>query len=97
MLKKKLLTDRSGQLEEKILAEQSKTLQREIDKEVLWNMLSELGWIRIILPGPLSINKLMKIHLWIKENCKGAYETNRSDFIFELERDAMWFKLRWLS
>jgi hypothetical protein len=36
------------------------------------------------------------ITYWLKINCKKAYEGYGRDFIFESQKDANWFKLRWL-
>jgi hypothetical protein len=32
---------------------------------------------------------------WLSLNCKQSHERYRSDFIFESQKDANWFKLRW--
>ncbi len=97
MLKKKLLTDRSGDLVERIQEEQSKMLMQEIDREVLWGMLQEIGWSRVMLPWPVTMDTLKEIHTWVDENTKGGHQRSRNDFLFENDDDAMWFKLRWLG
>ncbi len=97
MLKKKLLTDRSGDLQEQMLKEKSQELAHEIDREILWSMLESLGWQRVNLPWPVTLDNLKEIHRWIEQHVKGPHEKNRFDFIFEQAQDAMWFKLRWLG
>lgn len=97
MLKKKLLTDRDGDLADQIMEEKIKELANEMDREILWNMLESLGWKRVILPHLYSIEDLKEIHSWIDNNIIGSYEKNRRDFIFESKKDATWFALRWIE
>lgn len=96
MKKKRLLTDRTGDLQQQMLDEQAKVLAREIDREVLWGMLTELGWHRITFDWPRTTEELEEIKLWTQKNSKGSYEVHRADYIFENEQDANWFKIRWL-
>lgn len=97
MLKKKLLTDRTGDLQDQILEQKAQQLANHLDREILWSMLENLGWQRVILPWPVTVDNLKEMHTWVNNNIRGAHERNRSDFIFENDDDAMWFKLRWLS
>lgn len=71
-------------------------LAREIDREVLWSMLKELGWTRVNLPSAIDRKYSVEIVAWIRNNIHNPYEKYRSDFIFENEKDATTFILRWL-
>jgi hypothetical protein len=84
-------------IEEEILNNAGKSMAREIDREILWGMLEGLGWTRVMLPTLGSGEQAVDIIVWIEENCKFAVERNGRDFMFESERDANWFKLRWGS
>ena len=84
-------------LEEQILEQQGTELNREIDREILWGMLQGIGWCRVMLPRFVDNHHAIDIGYWLEENCKKAYERNGADFIFENEKDANWFKLRWGS
>lgn len=97
MIKKKLLTDRSGDLQEQILEAKAREMAHEIDREVLWGMLESLGWIRVMLPVFDSTKRYTDVVEWTTINCKHGFEQHKRDYIFENEKDAMWFKLRWLS
>jgi len=97
MIKKKLLTDRTGNLQEEMIAEAGKKMAQELDREILWGMLTSMGWTRVILPWPVTNTNLEEIYKWVDTNAKGAHERSRADFIFENDDDAMWFKLRWLG
>ena len=86
-----------GEWVEQLQEELGKEMAREIDREVLWGMLEGLGWTRVMLPTLGSGEQAVDIIVWIEENCKFAVERNGRDFMFESERDANWFKLRWGS
>ena len=98
MKKKRLLTDRSGQgLEEQIVNKMGQDLARDVDREILWGMLESMGWTRVMLPSTLTSPQRVDIATWLNVNCKHPHECHGRDFIFEDDRDAMWFKLKWLS
>jgi hypothetical protein len=96
MQKKRLLTDRSGELQEQIIAEQSKVLASEIDAQLMRSMYQELGWHEVILT-PIDWEQCYHIDTWVEDNIKGAIWTHGLVWMFEKDRDAMWFKLRWLN
>jgi hypothetical protein len=97
MRKKRLLTDRSGDLQEQIIAKQSKRIADEVDAEVLRNMLCEIGWHQVIVPRPMTYEQSNELDQWLRDSIKGRHWDRGLVFLFEEERDAMWFKLRWLS
>ena len=84
-------------LEQEIAKNLSKQMKQEIDREILWGMLKELGWTRVTL-GRLQDNKhAIDITYWIEEYCTGAHEREGRDFIFENPKDASMFILKWFS
>jgi hypothetical protein len=80
--------------EDQIVEQAATNMAQDIDREILWSMLTQLGWVRVILPSNLADN--VDIAQWLALNCSKAVEHYRSDFLFENEKDANWFKLRWL-
>ena len=82
-------------LEEEILNKAGKQMAQDIDREILWGMLQGIGWTRIMLPSLIDNNHAVDITYWLALNCKNSFERNGRDFIFENERDANWFVLRW--
>jgi hypothetical protein len=96
MKKKRLLTDRSGELQEQILAEKAKELADETDAQVLRQMLIDLGWQQVVLSA-MSWEESYTIDLWVEDNIKGRMWSRGLVWLFEDDRDAMWFKLKWLS
>lgn len=95
MLKKKLLTDRTGDLQEQIMNSAAQRLADEIDFEVLSGMLCQIGWTKVVL-NPMTWETGDAIDLWTHKNIKNPYETMGLVWIFENEKDANWFKIRWL-
>ena len=82
-------------LEEEILERTGKDMAREIDREVLWSMLEGIGWNRVMIPRFVDNEHAIDITYWLEENCKTSFERNGRDFIFENQKDANWFVLRW--
>jgi hypothetical protein len=82
-------------LEEEILNKAGKEMAREIDREVLWSMLKDIGWRRVMLDRFTDNNHAVDITHWLAANCKNPFERSGADFIFESEVDAVNFTLRW--
>jgi hypothetical protein len=82
-------------LEEEIANKMGNQMAREIDREILWGMLQGIGWCRVMLPRFVDNHHAIDIGYWLEENCKKAFERNGRDFLFESQKDANWFKLRW--
>jgi hypothetical protein len=83
-------------LEQEIIEAKAKEMQTEIDREVLWGMLKDLGWHRVMIDRLTDNNHAIDITLWLEENVKNPYERNGRDFLFAAERDATMFILRWV-
>jgi hypothetical protein len=83
-------------IEEEILNKAGNEMAREIDREVLWGMLKEIGWTRVMLDRLQDNKHAIDITLWLEENVKNPFERNGRDFIFENQKDAVNFILRWM-
>ena len=83
-------------LEEQYATEAASAMAREIDREVLWGMLQGMGWTRVMLDRLQDNMHAIDIGYWLEEHCQGAYERNGRDFLFEKEKDASMFILRWV-
>jgi hypothetical protein len=75
----------------------AQAMAKDIDREVLWSMLAEIGWTRVILRSDVARNNADDIVQWLETNCKHPYEKTTTDFMFESQQDANWFKLKWMS
>jgi hypothetical protein len=83
-------------LEEEMIAKAGKEMANEIDREVLWGMLQNIGWKRVMLNRLQDNNHAVDITLWLEENIKNPFERSGRDFLFENEKDALLFILRWV-
>ena len=82
-------------LEKEILDELGTKMQSEIDREIMWGMLKNLGWRRVNLDRFTDNHHAVDITYWLEANCKNPFERRGADFIFESEVDAVNFTLRW--
>ena len=82
-------------LEEEIINKAGKDMAREIDREMLWGMLKDIGWRRVMLDRFTDNKHAVDITHWLAANCKNPFERSGADFIFESEVDAVNFTLRW--
>lgn len=95
MKKKRLLTDRSGQLHEDLENELAKTLQEEIDAEIMQSMLRDCGWAEVVLERMHKPEKRI-IEQWADNNIKKGVWTHGPVWLFKDPKEANWFALRWL-
>jgi hypothetical protein len=79
----------------KMLKEMSKEMSDDIDREVLWGMLKDIGWHRVTLDRLTDNNHAVDITIWLKKHVKNPYERRGRNFIFSAERDAVMFILKW--
>lgn len=96
MLKKKLLTDKSGTLHEEIMEQAAKRMADEIDAQIIREMFLESGWHEVVLQ-PMTMEQGCEIDDWADVNCKGEKWTRGLVWLFEDEKDANWFSMRWLA
>jgi hypothetical protein len=82
-------------LEKEIIEDKAKEMQQEIDREILWGMLIGIGWTRVNLSSETAMTQATRILELLTQNCQATYEKHRSDFLFEDNRDATMFILRW--
>jgi len=82
-------------LEEQIINDAGKAIANEIDFEILYSMLKELGWRKVVL-SPMTWEQGLEVDAWTEKHVKGPFETMGLVWIFEDEEDANWFALRWL-
>jgi hypothetical protein len=83
-------------LQDEIMTGIAKRMSDDIDREVLWGMLKEIGWTRVLLDRLQDNKHAIDITIWLEENIKNPFERNGRDFIFEDPKDASMFILRWV-
>ena len=82
-------------LEEEIINKAGKEMAREIDREILWGLFEGIGWTRFKISRLTDNMHAVDISFWLDENCKGQFERNGAEFLFEDSKDAVLFMLRW--
>jgi len=82
-------------LEEEILNKVGKDMAREIDREILWGLFEGAGWTRFKISRLTDNNHAVDITNWLSDNCKGQFERNGAEFLFEDSKDAVLFMMRW--
>lgn len=87
----------NSNLQDQIMTNIAKKMQEEIDQKVMWSMLKEQGWTRVMLSYPNSNKQAVDIMCWLEDNCKNSHERNGRDFMFKSEKDAVNFILKWSS
>ena len=75
----------------------AKVLQEEIDWEVMIDILVEAGWTKIEMdwPARMAEQDAHEIKEWCRNNLQGNYQGRAKIWLFELEKDASMFILRW--
>ena len=97
MLKKKLLTDRSGDLQEQVLEQAARRMAEEIDAEIMRGLYREMGWHEVVLDWIMTHEMSQEVDAWVAQKSRGEYWNQGLCWMFESETDAMWFKMRWMS
>ena len=65
--------------------------QEEIDWEVLSTLLVEHGWTKV----DISLDAMYIAEKWVEENIQCKYKVRGTTWLFESEKDATMFILRW--
>jgi hypothetical protein len=85
----------NNSLEDEIITKLGNEMANEIDFQILCDMLTELGWRRVIL-SPMTWEQGLEVDAWTAKHIKGPFENMGLVWIFEMEEDANWFALRWM-
>lgn len=82
---------------EKAVKRAAQELSDEMDFSILADLFKEIGWVEIEFDPHVESLLAYEIQNWMRDNCKGNYKSRGRRFLFELEKDAAWFQIRWLS
>ncbi len=82
-------------IQDQIIEQAGQEMAREIDREILWGMLVGIGWTRVMISHETAMVSATLIKEWLEHNCVNSYEKHRTDFIFEDNKEATMFILRW--
>ncbi len=74
----------------------AREIQEEIDWEIMCDMFKSVGWTEIKLTWPeMTASRAHEIKEWSRQHLKGHYKGRGRTWIFELEKDATLFILKW--
>lgn len=81
-------------LESCIIDELGEQLANEMDQHILIGFMLELGWKEIVI-NPWIHGSLSEITQWVRTNIQGHTMRSGNRWVFENEKDATMFALRW--
>ena len=82
-------------VEQEIAEALASDIQKQIDTEILIELLIAAGWTKISLERFENNEHSVNIKLWLEDNIKGKYNNNGRTFVFSEESDAVLFILKW--
>ena len=96
MLMHKNITTVHKDIVNDILDTMANDVSKEIDFDCLVECLSSCGWAMVDLPPFDSRYKVNDIVDWAYHHCDGEFKNFGVRFIFEDQKDATMFALKWL-
>ncbi len=82
-------------MEEQFADQAAKILQEEIDQEILFDLLQQIGWTRVELASKWLPVTGIELHEWREANLTGHCRAHNNVWMFENKNDAALFKLTW--
>lgn len=79
---------------ETVLADISKSMQETIDWWAMCDALTLIGWTKVVLDS-MTVEKSDAIDRWISTQLNGDFKTMGLVWLFEKQKDATFFALRW--
>jgi len=83
-------------LEDEIAEQMAREIQKEIDWGVMADLLVESGWTKVKLPNKFLPVSGIELHQWREKNLTGKWKAHEDIWLFEKEKDATIFILRWV-
>jgi hypothetical protein len=80
--------------EEDMMDIMAEEIQKEIDAEIMSNILVESGWTPVKFHYK-SNEHANDVTFWLMETCNGKWHRYGSAYLFKDKQDAEWFILRW--
>lgn len=82
-------------LEQEIINDLAKSMAKSIDFDMLCDVLIPVGYTQIEITYGSS-RKWFEVMEWTANICTGEYKEHNGKWLFEKEKDAIMFKLKWL-
>lgn len=71
-------------------------LATEIDANMMHELLLDDGWIEVKITQTKNFKEQAVIKQWLEDNCKKPYAHHKNRYIFNDEKEASLFCLKWL-
>lgn len=81
-------------LQDEIVNHLGREMAQEMDQHIIAGLLIEEGWIEIVV-DPWKHGSTSEIAQWVTDNIVGIYIKTGNRWVFEIEKDAIIFALRW--
>ena len=83
-------------LQQQVLDDLAKDMQKGMDFEILCDVLSRFGWTVIQVDyDPDSVQAWNTVVNWADENFKGEFREHNGTWLIESSKDATMFALKW--
>lgn len=83
--------------EASMVEDMSRMIQEEIDWQIMCDIMKTLGWTEVKMPwdGYMTDLDAHVLKEWCKENLQGNYNARGNTWMFQHEKDASMFILKW--
>ena len=83
-------------LEDAVLDRLGQQMEASINFEILADVLTRFGWYQFKLDYHAPLQTWQQVMNWVDQNCSGDHREHSGTWLFELEKDATMFALKWL-
>jgi hypothetical protein len=81
-------------LQDEIVNHLGREMAQEMDQHIIAGLLIEEGWTEIVV-DPWKHSSTSEITQWVTDNIVGIHIKTGNRWVFEIEKDAIIFALRW--
>lgn len=79
-----------------LVEELASHIAQDIEWEIMSRSLVLSGWHKVDLEETTyPLNDIEQVKVWVEANVTGNYQTRSNRWVFENEKDATLFRLRW--
>ena len=78
-----------------LMKRMAKEIADEIDWEIMADLMVQYGWTKLKFNPLRGVEEAYDIHEWINTHAIGKVQSRGNVWLFEKEKDAVMFSLRW--
>ena len=86
-------------IEERIHNSLAEEIQKTVDYDVLCDVMVRFGWtvveVKYFSGDGDTLHRWVDVMKWVDANCTGQHKEHLGKWLFEIEKDATMFSLRW--